>query len=487
MPQRIQIGLSGQEKLLLFAVLFLPCLFVWRGINNDLPFLLNSGRYVLEHGIPYTEPFTLHGGMDFIMQQWLSAVIFYAIFKAFGDVGLYILVMVVYAALIFVVYKVAIILSVDNFLVSYGIAMVIAAANMPFMVQRPYIFLFVFIALEIALLEKYILTGRIRFLMPLPFLSMIQINLQAAMWPVLFAVLLPYLLDALPVRLGFIKCQGYPMKPLLATVAAMLLVGLANPYGASAVTYLFHSLGYREINLLVNEMKVPNINDDLGKIIFGSIGGIVLTYCLFRKGNTRLRYVLLTMGTAWMALSSVRSFSIFILCSIISLAYLFRDVGMNRRISPSSKKILPFRITLFLLILAIAVSGFLYQLTKPWRFDQPTDLTEALEFIREAAREENVQLYTGYDEGGHAEYYGLKPYIDPRAEVFVKKNNHKEDIMEEYFMLQTGRIYYADVLEKYQFTHLLISESDILGTYLPKDDNYQEAYSNKSYRVFVRK
>jgi hypothetical protein len=36
-----------------------------KAIDNDTHFLLNSGRYVMEHGIPHVEPFTMHEGLLF--------------------------------------------------------------------------------------------------------------------------------------------------------------------------------------------------------------------------------------------------------------------------------------------------------------------------------------------------------------------------------------------------------------------------------------
>ncbi len=76
-PHKSQ-DISKKYKLLFLVFLFLPCLFfINNTLDNDIWFLLNSGRYVFAHGIPYMEPFTIHQGFDFVMQQWLSACIFW--------------------------------------------------------------------------------------------------------------------------------------------------------------------------------------------------------------------------------------------------------------------------------------------------------------------------------------------------------------------------------------------------------------------------
>jgi len=40
-------------------LLCLPFFLIQIKLDNDIWFLLNSGRYVLQHGIPFVEPFTM--------------------------------------------------------------------------------------------------------------------------------------------------------------------------------------------------------------------------------------------------------------------------------------------------------------------------------------------------------------------------------------------------------------------------------------------
>jgi len=105
-------------------------------------------------------------------------------------------------------------------------------------------------------------------------------------------------------------------------------------------------------------------------------------------------------------------------------------------------------------------------------------------YLDEHENRDAMVLYTGYNDGGYAEFMGYKPYIDPRAEVFVKKNNHQADVMKEYCELQYGKLYYKDVLDRYGFTHLLISTDDILATYLPHDAAYEKVYSDENFQIY---
>lgn len=104
-PEKKKIELPGSEATgakqnrWILLLVFLPCFVLMLHMNNDLWFLLNSGRYVLQHGIPTIEPFTLHQNFSFVMQQWLTAGIFWVVYSKLGAVGILALVFLLYCAL----------------------------------------------------------------------------------------------------------------------------------------------------------------------------------------------------------------------------------------------------------------------------------------------------------------------------------------------------------------------------------------------------
>ena len=66
------------SKKMLFLYFNIPLILVlfWRVEYNDIWFLLNHGKYVLNNGFPSIEPFTIHQNFSFVMQQWLSPLYF---------------------------------------------------------------------------------------------------------------------------------------------------------------------------------------------------------------------------------------------------------------------------------------------------------------------------------------------------------------------------------------------------------------------------
>lgn len=461
-------------------LLYIPCLFSDRILDNDIWFLLNSGRYVINKGVPFVEPFTIHSGMSFVMQQWLSAVIFWKVYDFAGQIGLNLLVCLFYGLFVFGTFKLSMLLSEGNFAVSFVVSFFVSCAMNIFMVERPHLFLFVIILSELYFLENHISTKRITYLIPLPVLSFLLVNLEAAMWPLLFVILIPYLIDSFKFKYKFVVSQGFGSKWIVLIILFMVACGAVNPYGLDAMTYLFGSYGINEINTWINEMKCADINSIFGKLIFGSIALVSFVFCL-KKGDHRLRFYLLFLGTAYLALSSVRSFTLFIICGIIPMSYYFRNYKLNIE-HKNDKKTLFIRWSLIVILICITV--FAVVLNKKETISaRQQELMINVEYLEKVGNK-NVTLYTGYNDGGYLEFRGFKVYIDPRAEVFLKSKNKKEDVYIEYYQLQNGEIYYADVLNKYNFDYLLFHKNDILYNYLDHDSDYKLIHSTGNYKIY---
>ena len=464
-------------------LVFLPCVLVNLQLDNDLWFLLNSGRFVLQHGIPTIEPFTLHQNFSFVMQQWLSAVIFWSVYSRLGAVGILALVFVVYCAIVFVTYRLTLLLSDGNQIASFLATIVTSAALRLVMTSRPMIFTMLLLICELYLIERFIRSSNVWFLIPLPVFSALLINLHAAMWPIQFVILLPYMIDAFRFKVLFVEGQGYPKRYFFPAIGLMFGAGFLNPYGWDAMSYVFRSYGFREISV-VQEMQSANINTVFGKLIFGAFFLLLAIYMLKKERKTRLRYALLPLGTAVLALSSLRSFSLFAVCGIFPLAYFLKDVTLPAGKIQSQQGVLRLRAVLIALV-ALAVGLLFFQRVSTFvKTDEAPEVSTAVNYLLEHEQTQDMVLYTGYNDGGYAEFMGLKPYIDPRAEVFVKKNNGQRDVMKEYYELQYGQKYYKEVIEHYHFTHLLLTHEDLLSTYLPYDAAYELIYEDSVYLIY---
>ena len=472
-------------RIALFILLFIPCLFLYASLDNDLWFLFNSGRYVLAHGIPVIEPFTMHQNMGFLMQQWLSAVLFWLVYSSLGTYGVLALVFLVLVCIIFMLYRLTMLISNRNFLASFITTLSVSLLLAHFLCTRPIVFTLLILITELYLMERFIASKKVGFLVPLPVLSALLINLHAAMWLMQFVLLLPYAIDSFHFKILRFEGQGFPKRYFFPAVLLMFAAGFLNPYGFRAMTYLFRSYGYSDF-LTINEMNAPTVNNILGMVVIGTIIAVFLVYLFKKESQTRLRFALLTFGTALLALSAMRNYVLFLVCGIFPLAYLLRDIKLPKPKEQPSKSTLRLR----LILLAFLSLGIVYlgqsQVDALIKASLPPPVAAPVNYLLAHEKPEDVVLYTGYNDGGYAEFMGFAPYIDARAEVFVEKNNGQHDIMHEYCSMLSGDIYYKDVLDEYQFTHLLVSKDDILYAYLPHDTDYMPIYQDDAYSVYQR-
>lgn len=477
--------LSNNNKRILMILLFVPCLLIRRVLDNDVWFLLNSGRYVLNHGIPYIEPFSIHENLEFVMQQWLTDVIFWKIYEFSGENGLFILVMICYAIIIFLMLKLTMYISNKNFIISFLITSLSSILIYTYMVTRPTIFTLIMVIVELIALEKYASSNKKRYLVVLPVISLLMINLHAALWPILFILILPYIIDSLNIKYNFITGGGYSIKFLIITIIVMFVVAFINPYCIDSMTYLIKSTGYSYMKN-IDEIQAPYINSGLGAIIYLYILLITLVYIFYRNGSTRIRYFFYTVGTTYMVLTSLRNITYFAICSLFPLAYYLRNFNFMGTSNVGSKKIKLRIILVTMIILAIIFTGTYNDQADSTTYSEYLNLNNTIDYIFENEDTSNIIIYTGFNDGSLVQFRGLPTYIDPRAEVYFKKHNNKDEIFNEYFDMRYGRVYYKDVLDKYDFTHLIVSKGDVLYTYLPKDEDYIDVYKNDTYTLYKK-
>lgn len=469
------------SKKTLFLYFNIPLILVllFRVNYNDTWFLLNHGRYILNNGFPSIEPFTIHNNFSFIMQQWLSSVIFYLSYSILGKYGLLLITLIVTGYIIFISYKLCMLLSDNRSKLSILISVITVTLLATFFItSRPHIFTFAIIITELYLLEKYIKENNTKYLYFLPILSLLEINLHASMFFMLFLFLLPYLIDAFKYKIGPFESNGYKKKPLFIVSIIMLLTGLINPYGILAITYIFRSYGVNSINSVVSEMAPLVINDLVGKICLVIIFSIIFIYIFYRKNNFKTRYFLLLIGTIHLTFSSYKGLAYLLIGGILPLAYYLKPAFRKDDIKDKEKS---YKYILNSCLLGII--GFLIIISTN-SFVFTYKYKEGIDYLLDNNKPSDITLYTGFNEGAYPEWMGIKCYIDPRAEVFLKKNNLKEDIMEEYYLLQIGKIDVSSFLEKYKFSYLLVPETDYLYDNMSDVDNYKIVYNNISINEF---
>lgn len=470
-------------KIVVFISLFIPFLFLFLmdfKLDNDFWFLINTGKYIINNGIPHIEPFTIHSNLSFVAQQWLTDIIFYLIYNKFNIYGMYIFILISNTIIVFLLYKISMLISNNQRKLSMVTSAIVdIMLIMSFLTTRPQVFDIILLLLELYLIELYIKRNNKKCLIGLPIISLLMINLHASVWPMLFVFLLPYYVGR--INLKFTTKENYELKPLIIVTIIMFVFGFINPYGIEAMTYLFNSYGIDYINELIGEMRPLTIENGIMSYIY--ILFIIITY-LIKGSKINSRYTLLLLGTILLSLQHVKGELFFLISSIIIVNYNLKDIFSEENKNSSTeinKKIKILLLTILCIITLISFSN------KKNIKEAENYYYEISEILKENKAESSV-IYTGYNAGAYIEYQGFKCYIDPRAEVFLKSNNKKEDIFIEYYRLQNGKINIKDFIDKYKFDYIIInSYESILDTYIDEIKEYTQIYNkNNELKLYKR-
>lgn len=519
-----------------FLMLFVVVIFTNR-FDNDGWFLLNSGRYVEQFGIPHVEPFTIHQNFHFVMHQWLFDLGLWKLYKL-GGLKAMIAYNWIMAALFLFVYIRLVKLKVGQIsgAVRFFLLLWLLLMSMGYLFQRPQTMSGLIFLLEICLLEKSSKRDRMpRFLVPVFFLlSALLINLHGAMWPMFTVFLLPYACEALAgPKLPFGRWElTWQAKDFLLLLVAVVAGGFCNPYGTEAMTYAFHSYGYHEINQVVSEMHPLCLDFGTPFMVMIFILLFICTVC-YARHSLPLRQQLLALGTGFMALQANRSSLLFLLAGLFPLAEILANHKFRKTAGSAYAWSRARRMVALMVLAAIAGAVALFQQTKVpegrgalffgsfillalmtlwslWRlwkthnqeetlkenirmffalvvmmlmipfsvawFHPPREdviLSKSVEVIKQDAGSNPICLWIGYNDGDYAEFKGIPCYMDARAEVFKPKLNHQKDVMEEYCSLLWGKLDYRDFVTRYPFTHFLTTDLDPLYVNLKNDPRFE--------------
>ena len=470
----------SKNFIILFFIVSAICFFLIDYTREaDIWFLLSHGRYVLNNGFPHTDILSMHTRLNYVMQQWLSSVIFYIIYNYLGKIAFYIFIFLMNLVITYLIYKLCVVISNKKFSSCFITVITIILLQRWYIVPRPQIFTFIILIMVLIMLELYS-SKRKKYLNYMPLLSILLINFHGSMWPMIFVFCMPYVAE-------LILKKDKDVFRLIGIMIISIVVGLINPYGLESLTYSIKSYGLDSIRAVVGEMRTFNL---LGEdfVVYWSVFTLLIFFiCNFiilkysKKKNIRVAHLLLFYGTFFMALSSLRNISLFIIATLPFLVkyFEFKDI---KKFNLSKEWRINYGVFLILFVAVFATAI----INKKYEFVH--DVDAALVYLNKHENK-NIKLYTEYSFGSIFEYYGYKPYIDARAEVFTKKMNNKEDILDEYIQFNLDESTRDEFIKKYDFDYYLINSEykELLDYLLNYEEEDFELVLEREYFYLVKK
>lgn len=481
----------------LIIVIIAPILIKRNVPDTDTFFLAATGRWIAEHmSVPIINPFVIHDGFSVIIQQWGFDVLMYYIYEYGGSTGLFIYTLIAYGMTVLLMYA-FFKLFTKNHTTQAIITLIASFGFLCFASPRPTSLTIIIMLLFLYSLEKWHQTASLQWLIPLPILSFIQVNMHSSMWPMLFVFIIPYIFPHAIVKKNHISKSVAEWfrrnKWLLVTIIIMFATGLLNPNGLNGMLYVFKSYGHvssNDTSFIINELAQPTMMDTMG--IFVIISIIFITVFITKNAKRLMEYtpkqhsdiirLYTAAGTTVLAAMHLRNMWYLLIGALPLIAVILDGIPsfpFNRHNPSGIKCAGQMSAALLAVLLSFNICS-----SMPYTIDenQDTEFTpiSAVEYLH---TKEDVILFNEFNSGAFLEWKGYQVYIDARPELFAKNINGKDDVLKEYISVCNGYIDYEQFLNQYHFTHLIVS-TPFLRTYLSKHHDYHAVVVSNQYVMY---
>ncbi|MDO4182642.1 MAG: hypothetical protein Q4E12_03420 [Coriobacteriia bacterium] len=523
-----------------FAVLLVIIQNAVNAYDNDMWWLLATGKDIVENGIPYTNPFSMHEGLGIVVQQWLAAVILYACYSAFGLAGAQMLVFVQQVVLVVCLYALCAECRQDkktggeiNLLLialSYG-------ALSAYITVRPHLYTMIMFALVLLVLEKYRHTNNRRWLVLLPVLVCVHANLHSSMAvydlfiialyviPDVFALLRRYLLrrhnqavaarvrrqaagDELSAGVGAGRTLSlkpwpfalheadYSRLPLLIALVVCAVALLVNPYGINGVLYLVNSYGVAGYSNYINEMGNTGFWTDYGGFAMACI--VVGSIALGVNGLKRINLPLTLLFAVAIPLSMMHTRNVWLVAffAVPLAAQAFSRARLYlQRPRDLHSPLLHGVCAVLLAGIAVAYAAFsaLPNASTDYEKDSGNVPVVACDYLDTYVQETgtdagSLKIYNSFNNGGYLEWRGYKVFIDPRPELWepgitgVDRHYYKE-----FVDFAQGRTPSKTLIDEYQFDFLVVYNNSDLAKDMEKYPAYEMVCTGSGYKLWQRR
>ena len=487
-----------------FGILMIGLRAITTTYDNDLWWLLATGREILENGFPRINPWSIHDGLSTVIQQWLPSVILYVVYKSGGMITLKIMLSILILILVFVLYYLCHISSGSNFggeffLFLIGVALVSLSV---YFSSRPQIYTMILYTCIVIILEKYRRSGNPKILYLLPLITFVHVNLHASMAPFDMFIIFLYLIPDIP---SFIRKKGftfdisfsvsdYDRKQLLIVFILAGAALLVNPYGIKGALYLVESYGAAGYGNYINEMKnsvmwsqygIP----DMCLIILGCI-------VIGKNGIHSVDFPLtvLFIVCIFLSIMHIRNEWLIALFSVPLIAKGLKGVSLySEKFTVFREKVIVIPVGI---ILSVCFCFYVYQ--NVWitgiegsDIDNINFPTATVNYLDSYCKENNIDsselaLCNNFNNGGFLEYYGYKVMMDPRPELWEPMITGKEEhYYQEYVDFACGKTNPKDIIEKYDFDFYLSPDGSNIEMYLSSlPEKYHVAEECNGYKLW---
>jgi hypothetical protein len=457
--------------------------------DPDFWWHLRAGQlFVQTHAIPHIDPFSFtNNGTPWIAHEWLSEVLIYSLFR----IGSYGLLIFVFSLIITAAFLLAYLRSSQESLPYVaGFTLLLGAiATAPTWGVRPQMISLFLSSLFLYLLDHYRIERALKYIIPLPLITMAWVNLHAGYFLGL-AIMAIYIAGALIdlLKADYQKTES-PDTPTLKSIlilctilGASILATLANPNGLHILLYPFQTLTSQAMQQFIQEWFSP----DFHQIEWQPLAWFILAFIgagMLGKKAISPTKIMLTLFFGYIALQSMRHVPLF---AVAAIPILSEQIGPLVRIRSAIETPSRLRkwISPILLLCIVSFIGLRFVQVIKGQSKSETDTFPkvAVDWISENQPEGN--LFNSYGWGGYLIWrlYPKYPvYIDGRADVYG------DTFIFAYTDVYRARPGWEQALDIQTVRLVLVEPDSGLASALRQSSGWEIKYEDQISVIFNRK
>jgi hypothetical protein len=361
---------------------------------------------------------------------------------------------------------------------------------------RNQLFSFLGFGFELLFLNKLMCEGKKKYSIFIILLSIYMVNFHDTLYPIYLVMMLPYLAeiiiqkifkfkDSYKVELSNLKNAKY----LIITILVCLLTGLLTPTFGSAYTNMYKGMSGVTADF-IEECQSVNILENMPLLLlFGLSFGILC----FTKTKVKLKDLLFVIGFTILGILTYRSIYFMFLFGIVYVANIFTAFLKTYLGEDINEKIDKFILNKKVLLVFISIFIVLYSLVKildSLTINYVDDLTYPVEatdwILNNLENIEDAKIWTHFNFGSYLELYGIPVFLDSRS-LDVSAEFNDTTVLSDWLNVVEGTESYSEVFDKYEITHALVYNVELINQYIYDDDNYELIYQDDVFSLYERK
>ncbi len=456
-------------------------------IDPDFFWHLRTGEMIAQTGaIPSTDPFSFTAyGNAWVTHEWLTELFIYEVYQLGGIGGI----IFVFAGLItgiFIFTYLACPDSAKPYVAGFGVLLG-ALTSAPAWNARPQVFSLLFFSVFLFLLERYRREHRLRYLIPLPLIMVVWVNMHggfifgfALIGIYIAGLVIDWIWDRLQHR-EIDKTAGRQVLTLASALVLTLLASLVNPNGYRLLVYPFQALSDPSLMRYITEFQSPDFHQAMWLPLVGMIL-LLLISAMKRNVNISTAHLLMIAAFFVLALRSQYHVPFFAIAATPVLVAQFDWIQIPKEVHVKPNKLLVWLNALVVLVV-IVIAGWQ---GKTMIAGQPEAVAykypqKAADWILETRPTGN--MFNSFNWGGYL-IWRLYPdypvYIDGRPDMYGPS-----------FVTAYTDIYYtkpgwqAD-LNAADVNFVLIEPDSSLANGLRQDAGWKIAYEDQNSIIFEK-